>query len=211
MEKLSNNALNQLEEVIAEMDFLNRDIYIKDKKLTALEISQINKLPTLVSLLSNYKGIYKHDPSHPSAAYKDGVIILGNCKEKDFLDLIVTIGHEFTHANGRYQHNSDKNYSDYDSAESYSRAYRLWEGEALYTEYKITTELSINWLEKSDNSFVWEDGAKNFSIFQNREKELFLLADKIDNLLKEQCADILSYKSWNKNLENWWWPEKYSV
>ena len=32
MEKLSNNALNQLEEVIAEMDFLNRDIYIKDKK-----------------------------------------------------------------------------------------------------------------------------------------------------------------------------------
>ena len=39
MEKLSNNALNQLEEVIAEMDFLNKDIYIKDKKLTALGIS----------------------------------------------------------------------------------------------------------------------------------------------------------------------------
>ena len=77
------------------------------------------------ALLSNYKGIYKHDPSHPSAAYKDGVIILGNCKEKDFLDLIVTIGHELAHANGRYQHNPDKNYSDYDSAESYSRAYRL--------------------------------------------------------------------------------------
>lgn len=27
MEKLSNNALNQLEEVMAEMDFLNKDIY----------------------------------------------------------------------------------------------------------------------------------------------------------------------------------------
>ena len=167
------------------MDFLNKDIYIKDKKLTAFGISQINKSSTLVSLLSNYKGIYKHDPSHPSAAYKDGVIILGNRKEKDFLDLIVTIRHELAHANGRYKHNSDKNYSNYDSAESYSRAYRLGEGEALYTGYKITTKLSINWLEKSDNSFVWEDGAKNFSIFQNREKELSLLADKINNLLKE--------------------------
>ena len=202
MEKLSNNALNQLEEVMAEMDFLNKDIYIKDKKLTALGISQINKSPTLVSLLSNYKGIYKHDPSHPSAAYKDGVIILGNCKEKDFLDLIVTIGHELAHANGRYQHNPDKNYSDYDSAESYSRAYRLGEGEALYAEYKITIELSINWLEKSNNSSVWEDGATSFSSFQNRAEELSLLADKIDNLLKEQGADILSYKSGNKNLEN---------
>lgn len=135
--------------------FKDMDLYVNrdTKQLTQKALDIIEASPTLVSLLNDYPGTYEWgDPNEFGGGggynFEEKTMTIGRKKNDGvdyhtFVDVLIIIGHEAAHANGKYQHRrSEEKEYDFTDSREYSESYLRGEGEANYYEYKIINEFN---------------------------------------------------------------------
>lgn len=152
----------------------------------------INKSTTLRNLISQYNGNYLAGSLIKSEAFfsskevnkiADEIVISPDFKGKQFIQ---TLSHELGHAIGQFQTFDIK--PEHQSAQSYSDARRIGEGEAIFYEFKVAHEL----YGKKFNQYlsdIWEKN-KDTETPKNLYSQIQKIIGKNDTLTYELAKKI---------------------